>query len=164
MSELIKNQKDFYAGVLFGALGTAFAVGAVDYEVGTAANMGGGYFPLMLGVMLAFLGVVIAAGALRGSHQDDQKLGSIAWKPLLVVIAANVVFGLCLGGLRLGDKQVVPVLGLIIGVFLLVVIASCAEKQFHWAKVLALAVGLSTISYLTFIQLLGLRIPVFPVL
>lgn len=164
MSALIKNEKDFYAGVLFSALGTAFAIGALDHEVGTAANMGGGYFPLMLGVLLALLGLVIAGGALRGAHQPDQTLGPVAWKPLLVVIAANVVFGICLGGLRLGDTQVVPALGLLIGVFLLVVIASRAETGFHWTRVLGLAVALAVISYLIFIQLLGLRIPVLPVL
>lgn len=164
MSALIKTEKDFYAGVLFSALGTAFAIGALDYEVGTAASMGGGYFPLMLGVLLAILGLVLAAGALRGTHKEDQALGSIAWKPLIVVILANVVFGVSLGGLKIGDAQVIPVLGLIIGVFLLVVIASFAEDKFHWAKVLGLAVALSGISYLIFIKLLGLRIPVFPVL
>lgn len=164
MRALIKNEKDFYAGVLFCALGTAFAVGAIDYQVGTAANMGAGYFPLLLGVLLAGLGLIITAGALRGTPNAEEDIGPIAWKPLFVVIIANMVFGICLGGLRYGDTQIIPQLGLLIGVFLLVVIASLAEDHVQWPKVMMLAVALSVISYLTFIVLLSLRIPVFPAL
>ena len=53
---LIKSQKDFFAGLLFMALGIAFALGARTYNVGTGARMGPGYFPLVLGVVLALLG------------------------------------------------------------------------------------------------------------
>ena len=54
----IKSQKDFFAGLLFLALGVAFAWGATTYNVGTGARMGPGYFPLMLGVVLAIMGAV----------------------------------------------------------------------------------------------------------
>jgi len=43
----VKNAKDFYAGVLFMLVGSAFAWGALEFTVGTAARMGPGYFPLL---------------------------------------------------------------------------------------------------------------------
>ena len=52
----IKSQKDFFAGLMFMGVGVAFAWGATTYNVGTGARMGPGYFPLMLGILLAFIG------------------------------------------------------------------------------------------------------------
>ena len=52
----IKSQKDFFSGLMFTVVGGAFAYGATSYTVGTGARMGPGYFPLVLGVILALLG------------------------------------------------------------------------------------------------------------
>src|SRR5512144_2585025 len=51
----IKSQKDFFAGLMFTAVGIAFAWGATTYSVGSGARMGPGYFPLMLGILLGGL-------------------------------------------------------------------------------------------------------------
>ena len=48
----IKSQKDFFAGLFYTVAGTAFAYGATNYNVGTGARMGPGYFPLLLGILL----------------------------------------------------------------------------------------------------------------
>ena len=55
----IKSQKDFFSGLLFMAVGIAFAWGATNYSVGTGARMGPGYFPLILGICMAILGGII---------------------------------------------------------------------------------------------------------
>ncbi len=44
----IKSQKDFFAGLMYLVVGGAFAIGANEYNIGTAARMGPGYFPLIL--------------------------------------------------------------------------------------------------------------------
>lgn len=44
---------------MFAAVGTSFAVGAFNFDIGSAARMGPGYFPFLLGVLLAVLGVEI---------------------------------------------------------------------------------------------------------
>jgi hypothetical protein len=36
----IYNPKDFYSGLLFLAVGLAFAIGATNYPIGTAVRMG----------------------------------------------------------------------------------------------------------------------------
>ena len=51
----IKSNKDFASGLMFMGVGTAFAWGATSYNVGTGARMGPGYFPLLLGILLAGL-------------------------------------------------------------------------------------------------------------
>jgi hypothetical protein len=55
----IKNQKDFWAGLMFLAFGLAFAIIARNYQMGTAVRMGPAYFPTVLGGLLAVLGAVI---------------------------------------------------------------------------------------------------------
>ncbi len=59
----IKSQKDFFSGLMFTIVGAAFALGATTYTVGTGARMGPGYFPLLLGILLAILGATILFNA-----------------------------------------------------------------------------------------------------
>ena len=49
----IKSQKDFFSGLVFVVVGVAYALGATNYKIGDGARMGPGYFPLLLGVLLA---------------------------------------------------------------------------------------------------------------
>ncbi|NBX22059.1 MAG: hypothetical protein EBR58_12120 [Betaproteobacteria bacterium] len=49
----IQSQKDFFAGLMFTVVGGSFAAGASQYTLGSGAKMGPGYFPLILGLMLA---------------------------------------------------------------------------------------------------------------
>src|SRR3546814_2673111 len=51
-SMLIKNKQDFWSGIMFTAVGAAFALGARGYAMGTSARMGPGYFPFWLGIAL----------------------------------------------------------------------------------------------------------------
>jgi len=95
----IKSQKDFLSGIMFICVGAAFAIGATNYTIGSGARMGPGYFPLVLGILLAIGGAVVLAGSLRFGAAGGEPVGRIAWKPLLLIIGANLVFGVLLGGL-----------------------------------------------------------------
>jgi len=155
----IKSQKDFFSGLLFITVGTAFAVGANSYTVGTGARMGPGYFPLLLGILMAVLGAVITFNALVIKTPDGDKIGSWAWKPLFFIIAANLVFGLMLGGL---PSVNIPAMGMIVGIYALTFIASLAGEEFSFKAVAILATVLAIMSYLAFIVLLKLQFPVWP--
>jgi hypothetical protein len=155
----IKSQKDFFSGLLFIAVGVAFAVGANNYSVGTGARMGPGYFPLMLGVLMAVLGAAITFNALVFETPDGDKIGAWAWKPLFFIISANVVFGLMLGGL---PSIKLPAMGLIVGIYALTFIASLAGEEFNLKAVAVLATILALMSYVAFILLLKLQFPVWP--
>jgi hypothetical protein len=155
----IKSQKDFLSGLMFLIVGVAFAVGAYSYNMGDGARMGPGYFPRMLGVLLAILGSVITFKALTVVTPDGDKVGAIAWKPLVFIIAANLLFGVLLAGL---PSLKVPAMGLIVAIFGLTIVASLAGDKFNIKEVLVLATVLSIMSYLAFIVLLKLQFPVWP--
>ena len=155
----IKSQKDFFSGLLFMAVGIAFAYGATNYTVGTGARMGPGYFPMLLGICMAVLGAVITFKALVVETPDGDKIGSIAWKPLFFIIAANLIFGLLLGGL---PSIKFPAFGLILAIFALTFVASLAGDEFKFKEVFILAIILCIMSYGAFILLLKLQFPVWP--
>ena len=155
----IKSQKDFFAGLLFLVIGIAFALGARTYNVGTGARMGPGYFPLMLGVVLAGLGAIEIIKALIIGKNDGDKIGKWAWRPIVFVLGANLAFGVLLGGL---PSIKVPAMGMILAIYALTIIASMAGERFKLKDVLILATILAVGSYLAFIVLLKLQIPVWP--
>ena len=155
----IKSQKDLFAGLMFLLVGLAFAWGAGSYSVGTGARMGPGYFPMALGVLLAVVGLIVTITALVVETADGDPLGRIAWKPLVFIIAGNLVFGASIGGL---PSIGLPPMGLIFGIFALTFVASNAGDEFKFKEVLILAVLLSVFSYAAFIMLLKLQFPVWP--
>lgn len=155
----IKSQKDFFSGLMFTVVGVAFAWGATKYSIGTGARMGPGYFPLMLGILMAILGAVITFKALVVETEDGDKIGSWAWKPLFFIIAANLLFGLMLGGL---PSIKFPAFGLIAAIYALTVVSAMAGEEFRLKEVLVLATVLAIMSYLAFIVLLKLQFPVWP--
>ncbi len=155
----IKSQKDFFSGLMFSGVGAAFAVGATNYTVGNGARMGPGYFPLLLGVLLSVLGMAIMFKALTVQTANGDKIGAWAWKPLGFIIAANLLFGVLLGGL---PSIKVPAMGMVAGIYGLTIVASLAGDRFKLKEVLILATILSIGSYMAFIVLLKLQFPVWP--
>jgi len=155
----IKSQKDFFSGLMFLVVGAAFAWGATKYSIGTGARMGPGYFPLLLGVMLAVFGAIICFTSLVVETADGEKVGRFGWRPIIYILGGNLAFGVLLGGL---PSIGLPHMGLIAGIFALTIICSKAGNEFRWRDVLLLASALSVGSYLAFIVLLKLQIPVWP--
>jgi hypothetical protein len=155
----IKSQRDFFSGLMFLIIGGAFAIGAYSYSMGDGARMGPGYFPRMLGVLLAILGCVIIFKALTVATPTGDKVGKWAWKPLAYILGANLAFGVLLGGL---PSVKLPAMGMIAAIYALTIIASFAERKVKMKEVLILATILAVGSYLAFIVLLKLQIPVWP--
>ena len=147
----IKSQRDFWSGLMFVLIGAGFAIGATNYSMGTSARPGAGYFPLMLSVIMAILGAIVLFKSLTIESADGDPIGSIAWKPLLVIVAAITVFGIAL-----------PRLGLIITVPILIIMTSLAGDEFHWKGVLAAAAVLTVGSWAIFVLGLKLTIPMWP--
>ncbi len=154
-----KSQKDFFSGLMFLVVGIAFAWGATKYNIGEGARMGPGYFPLMLGCLLAAIGAFVIFEALVVETEDGEPFGTVAWKPLGFIIAANFIFGILLGGL---PSIKVPAMGMIVGIYALTFIASAAGEEFSWKENLILATVLAIGSYLAFIVLLKLQFQVWP--
>ncbi|XVJ71771.1 MAG: tripartite tricarboxylate transporter TctB family protein [Rhizobacter sp.] len=148
----IKSERDFWSGILFLVVGIAFAVGATNYSMGVAARPGPGYFPLILSCLMAILGAVVLFKSLTIETEDGDKIGPIAWRPLIVVVAAISMFALAL-----------PRFGLIITVPILIIIVSLAGREFRWKGVLIASVVLTVGSWGIFIAGLNLTIPLWPI-
>jgi hypothetical protein len=91
--------------------------------------------------------------------EDGEPIGQFAWKPIGFILGANVVFGILLAGL---PSIGLPPMGLIAAIYALVIIASKAGDTFNLKEVLILGTILSVGSYLAFIMLLKLQMPVWP--
>ena len=156
---MIKSQQDFFSGLMFTLVGGGFAWGATSYTIGTGARMGPGYFPLLLGIFLAVLGAFITFYSLVEHTEDGEPIGKFAWKPIGYILGANVIFGVLLAGL---PSIGLPPMGLIAAIYALVIIASKAGDTFNLKEVLILGTILSVGSYLAFILLLKLQMPVWP--
>ena len=144
----IRHPKDFASGVMFTAFGIAALVIGADYRLGTAARMGPGYFPRILGILLILFGIVLMLRALRLSGGKIEFGSPI---PVAIVLAGVVLFGI-----------IVPYAGLVVSAILLIVICSAASSQFRWKEALLSGVILTTLSVFGFVWALGLMFPVWP--
>ena len=166
----IKSERDFWAGLMFIAVGVIFAIGATNYSMGPAcpandpcaanlwarmsqlsAHPGAGYFPLGLSIILAVLGGFVLFKSLTIETEGGDKVGSFAWKPLAIIVVAIAVFGAML-----------EPIGLLITVPVLIVISSLAGDEFHWKGVTIAAIVLTIGSWAIFVWGLKLTIPVLP--
>jgi hypothetical protein len=147
---IIRNQKDFWAGVMFVAFGVFFAGFGAQYRLGTAASMGPGYFPTMLGIALVLLGIVTAVGALSASAAAD-KVDKFSWSTLLLILGPIVMFGMLLA-----------TLGLVLCLLMLVVVSSYASHEFSWKATLVNAAVLIALSLAVFVYALNLQFPLWP--
>src|SRR5437763_1252985 len=146
----IKSARDFWSGLMFVALGVIFAIGASHYSLGPpcpaqdpcASNLwarlaqlsaapGAGFFPLGLGILLALLGAIVLFKALTIESEGGDPIGAFAWRPLLAIVVAIIVFGALIE--KLGVALTVPTL---------VAVASVAG-ELRWKGVLASAVVLT---------------------
>ena len=110
--------------------------------------------------MLALLGAVMMLRAALSQADRLDAIGPWAWKPLVAIIAANLLFGVALGGLP-GLK--LPALGLMAGIYVLTFVACLAGERFSFKEAALLATALASLSYLAFVLLLKLQLPVWPV-
>ena len=147
----IKSQRDFWSGLMFLAVGLAFAWGATNYNFGASARPGPGYFPFGLGILLALLGATVLFKALTIETEGGDPIGKFAWKPLAYIVGTVAVFGWAL-----------PHLGMFIALPILVVVAALAGDEFHWGEALVNAAVLTVASWVIFIYGLKLTIPLYP--
>ncbi len=147
----IKSEKDFWSGLMFIGVGVAFAVGALEYKFGSSARPGPAFFPFGLGVLLAVLGGMVLFKALTFEVEGGDRIGKIAWRPLLIISLAVAGFGLIL-----------PRLGMFISLPLLVIVSAMASDEFHWKDAIINAVVLTVGCWGIFIYGLSLTIPLYP--
>ena len=144
----IRHPKDFWAGLLFIALGGGAFLIALDYAMGTAGRMGPGYFPRSLGGLLAALGLFLVIRSLR---IDGERIAFPTFKPLVIILASVLVFGLTLN-----------YVGLVIATIVLVVTSSFASHEFGWRSAIISSALLAVFVVIAFRYGLKIQIPTWP--
>ncbi|WP_263770855.1 tripartite tricarboxylate transporter TctB family protein [Propionivibrio soli] len=142
MSSLIKHPRDFYAGLMYSAVGLGAIIIARDYNMGTSVRMGPGYFPTMLGGLLVLVGAI---SMVRSFFNKGEGIPAFSWKEIVLVLGSVVLFGVLVRGA-----------GLVPSLILLVIVSAWASDQFRLKTALLLAVLTSVFSALVFVKGLGL--------
>jgi len=87
----IRSPKDFWAGLIFIAIGGGFVLLAQQYRLGDMHRMGPAMFPTLVGVLLAVLGAIIA---LRAFAFDGEAVPRFYLRPMenLALAAVMIAF------------------------------------------------------------------------
>ena len=144
----IRHPKDFWSGVLFMAIGVFALVYGSKYTVGTAARMGPGYFPRILGILLLVLGALIT---LRAFRLQGTRIPAWKWRPTVLVLGSVVLFGI-----------IVRPLGMAISTLILIVLASAASHEFRPKESVIAGVLLAALAVGVFVIGLNLQLPIWP--
>ena len=145
MSKVVRNPKDFWAGLLYAGFGGAAVLIARDYGMGTSSRMGPAYFPTVLGTLLLLIGI---ASFVRSFLAAGEPVGGIAWKGMALVTLATVLFGAMLRPL-----------GLIAALIALMLVSAAASVRFRFDwRALAMMGGLLVFCALVFVKGLGLPV------
>ena len=144
------DTRDFIAGVGLLAVGLFVALYASShYRVGDPARMGPGFFPTLLGWILAGLGALVVLLSFRATvHAFEPP--PFAWRPFLAVLLAILAFSL-----------LIERLGLVPTALVMTVIAAFANDNFRIVRALLLGVFLAALSWLIFTVGLQMTLPAF---
>ncbi|GGE46155.1 membrane protein [Agaricicola taiwanensis] len=143
----VKSPKDVIGGGLLVVFALLLGEQSFVLPLGSSARMGPGYFPLVLCVVLAAMGLLIAV---RGFRFEGEIYGHIAWRGMGLVLIAVLFFAFTLRPLGL-----IPALA---GTGLL---ATLASRRFHLKTAVLLVAALVLFSWAVFVEGLGLPFVLF---
>lgn len=132
--------RDFVAGSALFAAGAAYAIYAwTNLPIGSIRQMGAGFFPATLGILLAGLGVCIIVAGLAST----EKIPSVKLRPLVAVICSVVLFAVLIRSI-----------GLVAAVAATAICASFSLPQKNFKRTAILAAALVFTCWITFVVLL----------
>jgi putative tricarboxylic transport membrane protein len=141
MTSYIKNPKDFWTGIMYVGMGGAALMLSQNYTMGSTLRMGPGYFPTVLGSLLALVGL---ASIVRSVIKPGEQIAAFAWRGLALALGSVVLFGILVRGA-----------GLAPAVVLMVLMSAFAHEKFKLVPSIVLAIGMALFSVLVFIKGLG---------
>jgi putative tricarboxylic transport membrane protein len=143
----VRDQKDFWSGVLFIAFGCAGLWFGRNYAIGSLSRMGPGFFPMTMSVALVGIGAFLLARSLIVAGEPVER---IALWPQLFIVAGIVGFGI-----------LIERVGLAVSVIAVALVSGIAAQGLRWFELAALALAMSALSVVLFVHLLGQPIPVW---
>jgi hypothetical protein len=141
----VKSPQDFGAAALLVLIGTAGLVFGRGLAFGSASNMGPGYFPTILSVLILLLGIGIGVRALATEGPPIERM---QLRPVAFIIAAVLLFG-----------PLLQSVGLVITALALTAVAAFARPGAKPLETLALGAGLSAFVVLVFVYALHQPLP-----
>ncbi len=143
----LRDNQDFWAGVMLIAVGATALVIARNYPFGTSLRMGPGYFPTVLSSILALFGLWFVAKAFRSTEKIET-----GWslRALVVIPLSLVLFGILMNYAGFVPALVVLIFG-----------SALASDEFKLVEVVLLTIGLTIGCVAVFIWGLGLPYPLF---
>ena len=149
MTARFKIKRDYYAGGLMMLLGLGAAMTGTGYKFGTLARMGPGFMPVVLGIVLAFLGLLIAVVALGSTEDDDSGLPDHPqWFGWACILGGPIMF------IILGEFG-----GMVPAVFACVFVCALGDKTGTYKSSAILAAGVTVFGVLLFHYLLSIPFP-----
>lgn len=142
MSGMLKD-RDLLSGLLFLAIGGGFSLGALDLSIGTARRMGPGYFPLMIGSLLALIGLALMVKSII--RRRPVPIERLYLRPL-----AGLTLSICTFAFLIEEA------GLVLTSIATVIVAGVALSETKWTENALIAIGMSAFSVIVFKLLLGL--------
>jgi len=140
-----RNNRDFFAGLLYILTGAVGMWIARDYPFGSALRMGPGYFPSVLGGMMIAFGIAVL---MMGVKNNEKMKGTWSIRALIVLPLSTVAFGVLM-----------ETAGFIAAMLVLIPFSAAAGREFKWIEVGLITVGLTVLCTAMFIYGLGLPYP-----
>lgn len=141
----LRNNKDFWAGVMFFAMGAIAVFAARNYPIGTTLRMGPGYFPILLGGIMIAFGLVIM---LKGLRKSEKIQSNWSMRALILLPFSMMVYGILM-----------DFAGFIPALMALIFVSAASGREFKVKEVLLLTAVLVLMSWSLFILGLGLPYP-----
>lgn len=155
--DVVLKREDLLAGALCVLIGMGFALYTLlTLKIGTPSRMGSGFFPLVLGGLLAVLGIaIVIRGAIRTgaitTAEDDVELGPVPWRGIVILALAPVLFALT-----------VRSLGMVLATALCVAVVCFASSRVTMRMAVVVTIGLTTLCVAVFSFGLGVTLPLLP--
>jgi hypothetical protein len=145
MNIALRNNKDFWAGIMLIVLGAASIFIARDYPFGSTMRMGPGYFPSMLGGILVLFGIYVMIVGLR---KGEKIAVHCSLRAVIVLSLSLIAFGVLMSHAGFIPAMAVLIFG-----------SASAGREFKFVEVLLLTVILTGLSVAIFIWGLALPYP-----
>lgn len=150
--------RDYSAAAAVAVFGAGLAAISCTYPLGSMLRPGPGFFPLVVGVLIAGLGLVIAVETWIGTRYADEGPADegapppdrFAIRPVLAVVVGMIAFAL------LVDRA-----GYVAASIVLVFISALGEPRSNWLAVAGVAAFMAIFGVLLFIWGLGLPVNAF---
>jgi putative tricarboxylic transport membrane protein len=142
--------KDLVSGLMFLTFGIGAAVIAHGYTLGTLTKMGSGFFPIVIAVLIAILGLIIAVRAIL-EPDSSELVARVEFRPIFFISLALILFGL------LADD-----FGLVAALTALIIIARLAGREGSLIELAIMVVSLIAVVVAVFVYALNIHLALWP--